>query len=63
MKKDRTRITILLTSLATSDGIMALVGGPTFTINAFRHRWSFGEKGRELKVKRFLIIAAPATTI
>ena len=41
----KSRTSHLLRSLAVSDGVMAVVGGPVYLINAFNHRWIFYEKG------------------
>ena len=41
----RSRTTQLLTSLAVSDGTMALIGGGMFVINLFAHTQAFGLSG------------------
>ena len=42
----RSRTTKLLSSLAVSDGTMALIGGGMFSINLFAHRQAFGLYGQ-----------------
>lgn len=44
----RSRITLLLASLAVSDGVMSAVGGTMYTVNCFYHRWVFGRSGKIL---------------
>ena len=41
----KSKTAYLLQSLAISDGIMAVVGGTMYCVNAFFHRWVFQHIG------------------